>query len=316
MKMTQLGTSSLNISRLGLGCMGMSEFYGESDEQQSIETLHAAIDLGVNFFDTADMYGTGHNEELLGKAFAGKWNQVVLATKFGIIRDEKGGFPGIDCSPAHVKEACDASLKRLSTDVIDLYYAHRVDPNVPIEETVGAMEDLIKAGKVRYIGLSEATSEDLQKASREATITALQTEYSMWSRDVEEDILATCRELDIAYVAYSPLGRGFLTGAITSRDSLEENDFRLAGPRFQEDTLEKNKVFLQLIENISKEKGITSAQVALGWVLSQGDDIFPIPGTRKISRLKENLASLEVNFSEAELADIRSALPTAEGGRY
>jgi aryl-alcohol dehydrogenase-like predicted oxidoreductase len=316
MKMTKLGTSSLNIGRLGLGCMGMSEFYGESDEQQSIETLHAAIDLGVNFFDTADMYGSGHNEELLGKAFAGRWNEVVLATKFGIIRDEKGGFPGIDCSPAHIKEACEASLKRLNTEVIDLYYAHRVDPNVPIEETVGAMKDLVDAGKVRYLGLSEASSDELNRASREATITALQTEYSLWSRDVEDDILATCRELKIAFVPYSPLGRGFLTGAITSRDSLEENDFRLHGPRFQEDTLEKNKIFLELIGRIGKEKDITSAQVALAWVLNQGDDIFPIPGTRKISRLKENLASLEVDFSEAELADIRSNLPTAEGGRY
>jgi aryl-alcohol dehydrogenase-like predicted oxidoreductase len=316
MALTQLGTSSLRINRLGLGCMGMSEFYGESDEQQSIETLHAAIDLGVNFFDTADMYGVGHNEELIGRAFAGKWDEVVLATKFGIIRDENGGFPGIDCSPAHIKKACEASLKRLNTDVIDLYYAHRVDPNVPIEETAGAMKDLVDAGKVRYIGLSEATSEELQKASREATITALQTEYSMWSRDVEEDILATCRELNIGFVAYSPLGRGFLTGAITSRDSLEDGDFRLHGPRFQEDTLEQNKAFLQLIENVGKEKGITSAQVALAWVLNQGEDIFPIPGTRKISRLKENLAALEVNFSDAELADIRANLPTAEGGRY
>lgn len=316
MALTQLGSSSLRINRLGLGCMGMSEFYGESDEQQSVETLHSAIDLGVNFFDTADMYGSGHNEELVGKAFAGKWSQVVLATKFGFIRDEKGGFAGLDCSPAHVKAACEASLKRLNTEVIDLYYAHRVDPNVPIEETVGAMKDLVEAGKVRYIGLSEAGSKDLQKASREATITALQTEYSMWSRDVEEDILATCRELNIGFVAYSPLGRGFLTGAITSRDSLEAGDFRLNGPRFQEDSLEKNKAFLKLIETIGKQKSITSAQVALAWVLNQGDDIFPIPGTRKVSRLKENLAALEVSFSEAELADIRANLPTAEGGRY
>lgn len=316
MTLTRLGSSSLRINRLGLGCMGMSEFYGESDEQQSIETLHSAIDLGVNFFDTADMYGSGHNEKLIGKAFAGKWSQIVLATKFGFIRDEKGGFAGLDCSPAHVKAACEASLKRLNTEVIDLYYAHRVDPNVPIEETVGAMKDLVAAGKVRYIGLSEAGSKDLQKASREATITALQTEYSMWSRDVEGDILATCRELNIGFVAYSPLGRGFLTGAITSRDSLEAGDFRLNGPRFQEGSLEKNKAFLKLIENIGKQKGITSAQVALAWVLNQGDDIFPIPGTRKVSRLKENLAALEVSFSKAELADIRANLPTAEGGRY
>ena len=301
---------------MGLGCMGMSEFYGESDEQESIATLHGAIELGVDFYDTADMYGSGHNEELIGRAFAGKWDKVVLATKFGFIRDGKGGFAGLDCSPKHIKEACEASLKRLNTEVIDLYYAHRVDPKVPIEDTVGAMNDLVGAGKIRYIGLSEASSEDLRRASQEATITALQTEYSMWSRDVEEDILATCRDLNIAFVAYSPLGRGFLTGAITSRESLEATDFRLHSPRFQEDTLEKNKAFLALIEGIAKDKDATPAQIALAWVLHQGGDIFPIPGTRKMSRLKENLAALQIRFSEAELAGIRDHLPTAEGGRY
>ncbi len=301
---------------MGLGCMGMSEFYGESDEQESIATLHGAIELGVDFYDTADMYGSGHNEELIGRAFAGKWDKVVLATKFGFIRDGKGGFAGLDCSPKHIKEACEASLKRLNTEVIDLYYAHRVDPKVPIEDTVGAMNDLVGAGKIRYIGLSEASSEDLRRASQEATITALQTEYSMWSRDVEEDILATCRELNIAFVAYSPLGRGFLTGAITSRESLEATDFRLHSPRFQEDTLEKNKAFLALIKGIAKDKDATPAQIALAWVLHQGGDIFPIPGTRKMSRLRENLAALEIRFSESELAGIRGHLPTAEGGRY
>lgn len=316
MARTQLGTSDLKVNRMGLGCMGMSEFYGESDEQESIATLHGAIDVGVDFYDTADMYGSGHNEALIGRAFAGKWDKVVLATKFGFIRDGKGGFAGLDCSPKHIQEACEASLKRLNTEVIDLYYAHRVDPNVPIEETVGAMNDLVSAGKIRYIGLSEASSEELRRASKEATITALQTEYSMWSRDVEEDILATCRDLNIAFVAYSPLGRGFLTGAITSRDSLEESDFRLHSPRFQEDTLEKNKAFLSLIEGIANDKDATPAQIALAWVLNQGGDIFPIPGTRKMSRLRENLAALEIQFSDAELADIRSNLPTAEGGRY
>ena len=270
----------------------------------------------MDFYDTADMYGSGHNEELIGRAFAGKWDKVVLATKFGFIRDGKGGFAGLDCSPKHIKEACEASLKRLNTEVIDLYYAHRVDPKVPIEDTVGAMNDLVGAGKIRYIGLSEASSEDLRRASQEATITALQTEYSMWSRDVEEDILATCRDLNIAFVAYSPLGRGFLTGAITSRESLEATDFRLHSPRFQEDTLEKNKAFLALIEGIAKDKDATPAQIALAWVLHQGGDIFPIPGTRKMSRLKENLAALQIRFSEAELAGIRDHLPTAEGGRY
>jgi aryl-alcohol dehydrogenase-like predicted oxidoreductase len=296
--------------------MGMSEFYGSSDEKESIATLHGALDLGVNFFDTADMYGSGRNEELIGRAFAGRWQKVVLATKFGFLRDASGGWDGLDCSPAYIKQACEASLKRLNTDVIDLYYAHRIDPNVPVEDTVGAMKDLVDAGKVRYIGLSEASSEELQRASKVATITALQTEYSMWSREVESDILATCRELDIGFVPYSPLGRGFLTGAIQSRDSLEADDYRLASPRFQEEALAHNKKFLALVETISKEKGITPAQVALAWVLNQGDDLFPIPGTRKMSRLKENLAALNVTFSPAELNDIRARLPIAEGDRY
>ena len=312
----QLGKSELHISRLGLGCMGMSEFYGSSDEKESIATLHGALDLGVNFFDTADMYGSGHNEGLIGRAFKGKWDNVVLATKFGFLRDAEGGWKGLDCSPAYIKTACEASLKRLNTDVIDLYYAHRIDPNVPVEDTVGAMKDLVDAGKVRYIGLSEASSEELQRASKVATITALQTEYSMWSRDVEADILATCRELDIGFVPYSPLGRGFLTGAIQSRESLEASDFRLASPRFQEEALAENKKFLALVEEIGKAKGITPAQVALAWVLNQGEAIFPIPGTRKISRLKENLAALDVSFTVAELDAIRARLPTAEGERY
>ncbi len=312
----QLGKSELHISRLGLGCMGMSEFYGSSDEKESIATLHGALDLGVNFFDTADMYGSGHNEELIGRAFKGKWDKLVLATKFGFLRDADGGWKGLDCSPAYIKTACEASLKRLNTDVIDLYYAHRIDPNVPIEDTVGAMKELVDAGKVRYIGLSEASSEELQRASKVHTITALQTEYSMWSRDVEGDIIATCRELDIGFVPYSPLGRGFLTGAIQSRDSLEASDYRLASPRFQEQALAENKKFLELVNAISKDKSITPAQVALAWVLNQGEAIFPIPGTRKISRLKENLAALEVQFSASELADIRARLPIAEGERY
>ncbi|OUS11876.1 aldo/keto reductase [Gammaproteobacteria bacterium 53_120_T64] len=312
----QLGNSDLQISRLGLGCMGMSEFYGSSDEGESITTLHGAIELGVNFFDTADMYGSGRNEELLGRAFKGKRDSVVLATKFGFLRDADGGWKGLDCSPAYIKKACEASLKRLNTDVIDLYYAHRIDPNVPIEDTVGAMKDLVDAGKVRYLGLSEASPEELQRASKVATITALQTEYSLWSRDVEGDILATCRELGIGFVPYSPLGRGFLTGAIQSRESLQADDYRLASPRFQQEALEDNKKFLALLEAISKDKNISSAQVALAWVLNQGDTIFPIPGTRKLSRLQENLAALAVKFSAAELADIRAKLPTAEGERY
>jgi len=312
----QLGKSDLHISRLGLGCMGMSEFYGSSDEKESIATLHGALGLGVNFFDTADMYGSGHNEELIGRAFKGKWDRLVLATKFGFLRDADGGWNGLDCSPAYIKTACEASLKRLNTDVIDLYYAHRIDPNVPVEDTVGAMKELVDAGKVRYIGLSEASPEELQRASKVATITALQTEYSMWSRDVEGDILTTCQQLGIGFVPYSPLGRGFLTGAIQSRDSLEASDFRLASPRFQKEALAENKKFLALVEEIAKEKGITPAQVALAWVLNQGEAIFPIPGTRNISRLKENLAALDVSFTVAELDAIRAKLPTAEGERY
>ena len=315
MQTRNLGNQGLRVPAVGLGCMGMSTAYGERDDESSTRAIHRAIERGAGFLDTSDAYGNGVNEELVGKAIKGKRDQVILASKFGNIRLPDGGREIVG-RPDYVPQACDASLKRLGVDHIDLYYQHRVDPTVPIEETVGAMSDLVKAGKVRYLGLSEASSEDLQKASRETTITALQTEYSMWSRDVEEDILATCRELDIAFVPYSPLGRGFLTGAIPSRDLLEDGDFRLHGPRFQEDALAKNKVFLQLIENIAKQKGITAAQVALAWVLNQGDDMFPIPGTRKVSRLKENLAALDVNFSEAELADIRAKLPTAEGGRY
>ncbi len=312
----KLGSSDLRVSRLGLGCMGMSEFYGPADEAESIKTLHAAIDRGVNFFDTADMYGSGHNEELIGRAFNGKWSQVVLATKFGFLRDGKGGFAGLDCSPAHIRQACDDSLRRLRAETIDLYYAHRVDPNVPIEDTVGAMADLVKAGKVRFIGLSEADPDALRRASKIHPIAALQTEYSLWSRDPEGAILDTCRELNIAFVAYSPLGRGFLTGAIPSRDALDPSDYRLHSPRFQEDALAQNNQFVELVNSIAKAKGVTAAQVALAWVLHQDANIFPIPGTRKISRLDENLAALTVNFSAAELAAIRDKLPIAAGARY
>ncbi|MEH6639725.1 MAG: aldo/keto reductase [Porticoccaceae bacterium] len=311
-----LGSSELQVSRLGLGCMGMSEFYGPSDEAESIKTLHEAIELGVNFFDTADMYGSGLNEKLLGRAFAGKWNQVVLATKFGILRDSEGGISGLNGRPEYIKQACEGSLKRLGTETIDLYYAHRIDPEVPIEDTVGAMADLVTEGKVRYLGLSEATPDELRRAQGIHDISALQTEYSLWSRDVEGDILDTCRELNVAFVAYSPLGRGFLTGAIPSRDSLDAQDYRLATPRFQEDALAENKKFLDIVNNIAEQKSITAAQVALSWVLNQGDEIFPIPGTRKISRLKENLAALNVSFSPKELADIRAQLPMAQGDRY
>ena len=313
----QLGNSELQISRLGLGCMGMSEFYGTSDEKESINTLHAALEMGINFFDTADIYGQGKNETLLSKAFKDHWSDIVLATKFGILRDNQGGMVGIEGRPKYVKEACENSLQRLGVDVIDLYYAHRVSPEIPIEETVGAMKELATEGKVRFIGLSEASPENLKRAHKVHPITALQTEYSLWSREPENEILQTCRELGIAFVPYSPLGRGFLTGNIPNRDALEKDDWRLNNPRFQDEAFEKNKVYVELVEEIAAEKAITPAQVALAWVLNQGDDIFPIPGTRKVSRLKENLAALQVPFSAEELSQIDEKLPQSTfGNRY
>lgn len=312
----QLGTSDLQISRLGLGCMGMSEFYGPAEDAESIRTLHGALELGVNFFDTADMYGSGRNEELLAKAFRGRWDELVLATKFGILRGEDGSLAGVCGRPDYVRQACDASLRRLGVDTIDLYYQHRVDPEVAIEETVGAMADLVRAGKVRYLGLSEADADQIRRAHGEHPITALQTEYSLWSRDAEGAILDTCRELDIGFVAYSPLGRGFLTGTIPDREALDPGDYRLHTPRFQAEALEQNRAFVGLVKEIAAAKGVTPAQVALAWVLHQGEDIFPIPGTRKLSRLRENLAALDIGFSDAELAEIRGRLPTAVGGRY
>ncbi len=315
-EMRQLGGSDLRVSRLGLGCMGMSEFYGPAEDEDSVRTLQGALELGVNFFDTADMYGSGHNEALLAKAFQGRWDQVVLATKFGILRGEDGSLAGVCGRPEYVRQACEGSLRRLGVEVIDLYYQHRVDPQVPIEETVGAMADLVRAGKVRYLGLSEADAGQLRRAHGEHPITALQTEYSLWSREVEGDILDACRELNIAFVAYSPLGRGFLTGSIPDRESLDPSDYRLHTPRFQADALAQNRAFVSLVEEIAAAKGATLAQVALAWVLHQGSDIFPIPGTRKLSRLRENLAAAAVDFSAAELNDLRARLPAAVGGRY
>lgn len=312
----QLGNSALTVSRLGLGCMGMSEFYGPSDEAECLRTLHTAFDLGINFYDTADMYGRGNNEELLAKAFAERRDRIVLATKFGVIRNDDGGFAGICGKPDYVKSACEQSLKRLGREIIDLYYAHRLDPDVPLEDTVGAMKELVEAGKVRYLGLSEASAEEIRRAHKIHPITVLQSEYSLWSREPEGEVLDTCRELGIAFVSYSPLGRGYLTGKITAREELSENDFRLRFARFQNDALEKNKPYLELIHDIAQEKKITPAQAALAWVLHQGDDIFPIPGTRHVSRLKENLGALNVKFTAEELTALRAKLPETFGGRY
>jgi len=314
-----LGNSTLLLGRIGLGCMGMSEFYGgQRDEAGHIRTLQAAIDLGINHFDTADMYGVGHNEELLSKAFSDRWDKVNVATKFGVRRGAGGEWLGVCGRPEYVKEACEKSLKRLGLEKIDLYYQHRPDPNVPVEESVGAMKELVEEGKVRFIGVSEFSAEQIRAAHAVCPITALQTEYSLWTRNVEEEgILAACRELGIAFVAYAPLGRGFLTGAIPNRAALDANDWRRDNPRFSDQALAENTRFLELVRDLAAQKNATEAQVALAWVLAQGDDIFTIPGTRRIERLKENLGALEVQFTAEELATIRSRLPQeTAGSRY
>lgn len=304
----QLGKSGLSVSALGLGCMGMSDFYGPSDEAKSLDTLHHAVEIGVTFWDTSDMYGRGHNEQLIGRALRAKRDRVVLATKFGVLRGEDGSFLGVDGSPEYVRRACDASLKRLGLDHIDLYYQHRVDRKVPIEETVGAMAELVREGKVRYLGLSEASVGTLRRAAAVHPIAALQTEYSLWTRDVEEEILPTCRELGVGFVAYSPLGRGFLTGKIQSLDSLAADDWRRTNPRFQEENLEQNLVLAERIREIAGAKGCTPAQLALAWLLAQGRDIIPIPGTRSRERLEENAAATRVALSADDLAEVDELL--------
>ena len=315
----RLGNSTLEVGRIGLGCMGMSEFYsGTRDEAAHIKTLHAAIELGIQHFDTADMYGAGHNEELLGKAFADRWDKVTVATKFGVQRGPNGEWLGLSGRPEYVKQACEKSLERLGVETLDLYYQHRPDPNVPVEESVGAMKELVEAGKVRFIGVSEFSAEQIRAAHAVHPITALQTEYSLWTRNVEHDgTLQTCRELGIAFVAYSPLGRGFLTGAIPNREALDPNDWRLQNPRFSDEALSENARFVELIRDIAGRKGATAAQVALAWVLAQGEDIFVIPGTRSIERLKENLGAGAVKLTGEELLEIRNRLPKETvGARY
>ncbi len=314
---TTLGNSTVNINRIGLGCMGMSEFYGSFDEKESIRTLHKALDLGVNFFDTADMYGWGANERLLGKAFKDRWLKVNLATKFAIVRGPNGEFLGLNCKPKYIREACEKSLQNLGIEAIDLYYMHRQDPEVEIEEIVGTLSELVQEGKVKLIGLSEVDAQTLRRAHAVHPISALQTEYSLWSREPEHDILSVCKELGTTFVAYSPLGRGFLTGAIKSRADFEKNDWRLTQPRFTEEAIKENLKFVKVIDQIASRKGVTKAQIALAWILGQNDEIATIPGTRKIHRLEENLAAYEVQLTQADLTDIEKHLPSnVVGERY
>jgi aryl-alcohol dehydrogenase-like predicted oxidoreductase len=317
MKKRTLG-NSLEVSAIGLGCMGMSEFYGTGDDAQSIVTIHRAIDLGCNFLDTADMYGPFKNEELVGRAIRGRRDQVVLATKFGNMRGDDGAYLGINGKPDYVRTACEDSLKRLGVDHIDLYYQHRVDRTTPIEETVGAMAELVKAGKVRYIGLSEAAPATIRRAHAVHPITALQTEYSLWSRDPEDEILPVVRELGIGFVSYSPIGRGFLSGRFKTIDDLEPNDFRRSSPRFKGENFDRNLDLVRDIEAIAKAKGVTPAQLAIAWVLARGNDIVPIPGSRSIGHLEENIAAAEITLTAAELARIDEVAPKgiAAGDRY
>jgi aryl-alcohol dehydrogenase-like predicted oxidoreductase len=318
MRKRELGSQGLEVSELGLGCMGMSEFYGTSDEQEAIATIHRALELGIDFLDTADMYGPFTNEILVGRAIAGRRDDVILATKFGNERREDGSWIGINGSPEYVHQACEASLRRLGVDHIDLYYQHRVDRSVPIEDTVGAMAELVDAGKVRYLGLSEAAPETIRRAHAVHPISALQTEYSLWTRDPEESVLPTVRELGIGFVAYSPLGRGFLSGRWHSPEDLPEDDVRRNHPRFQDENFRRNLELVRRVEEVAREKDVTPAQLALAWVLHQGRDIVPIPGTKRRRYLEENVAAVDVRLTDDDLRRLDEAAPrgATAGDRY
>ncbi len=318
MRTRRLGRQGLEVSELGLGCMGMSEFYGRADEREAVATIQRALDLGITFLDTADMYGPFTNEQLVGRAIEGRRDDVVIATKFGVVRGTDGSFFGVSGKPGYVRKACDRSLERLGVDHIDLYYQHRVDPEVPIEDTVGAMAELVEAGKVRYLGLSEAGPATVRRAVAVHPITALQTEYSLWSRDPEGEILATTRELGIGFVAYSPLGRGFLTGRFEKFEDLPEDDWRRQSPRFQGENFRKNLALVARIREMAAEKSVTPAQLALAWVLSQGDDVVPIPGTTKRANLEQNATATEIELTRDDLARIDELAPrgAAAGLRY